>query len=405
MSFILRILGCGIRSAHLAACDDKTPVMLDRLARTPVHIWQRAWQFELSGMREEALSLYRAAACDDAVPHWALERLRALELITGNLVSSASVARRLADSQNMSDSCLLGAVLLHVHREDDAINLIQDIARQMVEPTPAEITQHDCGNKLERDIQDGAAALRTARYVRAQGYFEKAMYKIELALGTHITWHAALQKQARQAMQIQQVEQSIQSLAALTDTLLKYSARTRLAANLAHELRKKNLRDDLATWATGTHDIDLLLQAEYQRLSQLLNQHWNHAELRYRMGLLAHVTGRPDAAMRHWQSVLKIHPHHMPTVARIAALMISQQKNPADMIAHATHVTPNEIEQHYQLAMRAQNKVSFEQSLAALENGDFMASDGRANIAFSLSVMGLLDEEYCEWKNPVPQKA
>lgn len=403
MSMILHMLGCGIRSAADARNDCISFPGRQISPLQPQNIWDRAWQVELSGQPEKALPLYRAAACDAAAPRWALQRLRAIEMLTGHASSAIRIARRMTDSGNVLDSCILGGLLLQNGCYGDACIELQRVATQLLATSTSPDTH--AGSDIERCVQDGAIELRMGRYVRAQDFFEQATRKTELALNVYSAWHCALRRGAHSDAALHHIDSCVRSLGTLADALLRYSARTRLAANLAEELRKKQLRADLAPWATGMHDVEHLLQAEYQRLARILNVHWNHAELRYRMGLLARAIGRTDAAERHWRGVLAIHPHCVPAAARLSSLLLSQGRNADDVIDRAVILPRETLTSHYELAIKAQNAAEFDQSIVAMEKGAQRTYDPRGNVAFALGILGLLDEEHCEWKNMVPQEA
>lgn len=406
MSIIFHMLGCGVRGASTALAAYGATTDRRIAASSSLAIWDRAWQVELHDRPEKALPLYRAAACDSNNPRWSLQRLRALETVCGNEQRAIQVARHLADSDSAIDTYILGGILLHYGRHADAGDELKQASIRLLSPTTMpsdETTPSACD--IERCIQDGAIELRLGRYIRAQDYFEQATRKVELALGIYTAWHCATSQYQNHNDIKKYINSCIKSLATLSDALLKYSARTRLASNLAEELRKKQLRADLAPWATGTHDVELLLKAEYRRLSQILPEHWNHAELRYRMGLLARIIGCHDAAERHLRAVLSIHPHYAPAAARLCAILLNRGETAENVSAQTMLISHETLTQHYTLAIKSQHTAIFDQDVKDIEEKDRQKSDPRANIAFALGVLGLLDEEHCEWKNPAPQEA
>lgn len=401
MSMILHMLGCGIHGASASHRDERF-IPGRSFATHAENIWNHAWQVELRNEPERALPLYRAAVCDSAAPRWALQRLRALEMLAGHSSAAILIARKLVDSGTVTDSCILGGLLLQNGRYADAASELQRAAMFLLSPPTSESAMT---RDLDQCIQDGAVELRMGRYVRAQDHFEQAGRRAELALSVCATWHCALRRCQNHDSSMQHLHDCLQSLGTLTDSLLRYSARTRLASNLAIELRKKQLRADLAPWATGTHDVKLLLQAEYQRLSRVLAIHWNHAELRYRLGLLARAIGRPDAAERHLRGVLAVHPHYVPAAARLGSMLLTRGQSVDDLVDQTIVISLPTLKSHYALAMKSQNTAAFDQAILQMEQGGTNTSDPRANIAFALGMLGLLDEELCEWKNAVAQAA
>jgi len=123
------------------------------------------------------------------------------------------------------------------------------------------------------------------------------------------------------------------------------------------------------------------------------------------MGLLARAIEKPDAAERHWRAVLAVHPHHLATASRLAALMLSQKRSADALLEQAVMVSAETMQQQYQLALCSQSGASFDQAVGDLERGKQPSCDARANVAFALGLLGLLDHEHGQWKNLVMQDA
>ncbi len=195
-------------------------------------------------------------------------------------------------------------------------------------------------------------------------------------------------------------------LAKLGDLLLRMLARTHLAANVARGLRSRDLREDLAPWATTSHSVDQLLEGEYEPLRKNTAAHAGHAESNYRLGLVARALGHLDEAAAAFTKVLNVHPHHVLSAGLLAATLVQLGRGEAAMplLAVAFAVPAQTLERYHNLALASQDRAGFDRAVEHLCR-DVGAEGGRAvvkaNLAFALNEMSLLDDERAAWREPV----
>jgi tetratricopeptide (TPR) repeat protein len=258
---------------------------------------------------------------------------------------------------------------------------------------------------LEQLIESADDHLRRSRFVRATELCQSARGMVDTLLSANAGLAVAA---ARMTNTTACSAGAILPLAKLGDLLLRMLARTHLASNLADSLRERHLRHDLAPWATSAGSIENLLTAEFEQLTEAAAAHPNHAELQYRLGLVARTLGKLPAAAKAFTRVLALHPHHVPSAARLVATHIQLRQVDAifPLLAMAFAVPPNVLAQYAALAQAAQG-VAFDQvaeRMTALDGTE--TAEGRAtvkaNLAFALSELGLLDPTRAAWREMIP---
>ena len=212
------------------------------------------------------------------------------------------------------------------------------------------------------------------------------------------------------------------ALTNLGDLLLRMLARTHLASNVAAGLRERALRDDLATWATTGADVNELLRSECTLLLESTKQNPDHAEMHYRLGLVARTLGDRTTAQRAFTRVLQLHPHHVLSAARLAATLLQtdQPKAVMPLLAIAFTLPPQTLRNYQQLATTVSNSRTFDRAVDRLCH-DLTTSNAnntspnsaphrapanpttiRANLAFALAELGLLDDHHATWRELTP---
>jgi tetratricopeptide (TPR) repeat protein len=192
------------------------------------------------------------------------------------------------------------------------------------------------------------------------------------------------------------------ALVRLSDICLKMLARAELSRQLAGALRQRSLRGDLASWAASGKSVTDLLNKEYARLAKLSFRAPSHAETAYRLGLAARAAGRLKEAARAFDRVLAIHPHHMNSAVRLAATVseLSQDTDIKPTLRRALLVPPETMRLFANLSAAAAD-AQFDASAAIFGVASGDAATIRANLAFALSELGLLDDSRAPWRETV----
>jgi tetratricopeptide (TPR) repeat protein len=256
-------------------------------------------------------------------------------------------------------------------------------------------------DSLERLLDSACDLLFCNRCAAASGLLQTARGSIDVLLSAHAGVGIAA---ARLATPASSLLTPLVSLANLSDLLLRALARTRLVGNVALSLKKRSLRQDLAPWAASPRSIDNLLAAEHRQLETAVRLHPQHAELHYRLGLVARTRHMLPEAAAAFGRVLRLHPHHFPSATRLAATQLQLGESAAafPLLAVAFAVPPQILQQYAALA-RAAESPAFDQSagrFAQLADPD--PSAVKANLAFALGELGLLNPARSRWREAVP---
>ncbi|HVX85733.1 MAG TPA: hypothetical protein VH253_13205 [Phycisphaerae bacterium] len=253
------------------------------------------------------------------------------------------------------------------------------------------------GSMLENMIAAGEDALRRGNCGRAITLLSSARGLVDELLGAEAGLCVAEARIASH-MRAGRVERLV-PLARLGDTLLKAEARARLARSVG-ALKTANDRADVA-WAVGAGRVTALLEGEFDTLSHACRRLRGHAEVHLRLGLVARALGHADAAAWALGEVLAVHPHHVSTAARLGATLVERGADSArvlGILAVAFAVPADTIRRYAELADAARDP-AFDQRVERFAAG----SEGpvaRANLAFALAELGLLEGPRAAWREP-----
>ena len=323
-----------------------------------------------------------------------------LPLICAHLHLAAHDYRAAADSFSVGVARLNGT-------ENSCVSEFGPMSAHTEDPLPAPPppAREGATTRLERLIDSADVHLRQGRYVRAVEFFQQARTLLDTLLSAHAGMIVADARVA--GRETPESSKPLVALANLGDLLLRMLARTHLASNVAAGLRERSLRDDLAPWATTGSDVDGLLRSEFGFLLESTRQNPDHAETHYRLGLVARAIGDRKAAERAFARVVQLHPHHVLSAARLAAtlLQIDQPDAVMPLLATVFAVPSQTLRNHERLANTVSDRRSFDRAVARLchDLGDHPnVATVRANLAFALGEVGLLDEEHAAWRETVP---
>jgi tetratricopeptide (TPR) repeat protein len=324
---------------------------------------------------------------------------RAALAAAGGRFADALALRQQLDNASTTNTLILA----HLHLATRNFIAARDLFEQVL----------DLGvnDALEQQIEAADTHLRNGRYVRATNELQQGRTAIDTQLSAHAGLLLATTLPGS-SFSIQHSTFNIPSsplaaLARLGDLLLRMLARTHLAANVAQSLRDRNLREDLAPWATTNQSVDHLLQAEFDSLQRTCAAQPDHAENNYRLGLVARALHNLEVAAQAFTRVLHIHPHHTLAASRLAATLLELDRSEAAMplLASAYALPAETLAQYHQLAGAATDRRAFDRTVTTLcERFPFPTARAtlKANLAFALGEMGLLDEERATWTEPAP---
>jgi tetratricopeptide (TPR) repeat protein len=430
---VMRLLGRGLQDAAnsgAAPCAEPQDLIADRSIRAaaPDGYAAMGWLAEQSGDLHKALAVYELICQRGNAPTWVRQRLAAVAVAMGRTASALEAYESLAAEKpgEITNLLVLGHLLILAGRNAEACDVLGHAVGLIEGPegecmlhendalleclsvkseTPAGAEPHGV-DRVQMLTRRGLSQLARGRFVRANGLFEDAMNLVDTLLVTYGQWVLA-QANAEGGALPAHLAETLISLAQLSDVVLQYLARTKLAGNLADVLRERQLRHDLATWATGGQEVRKLLQVEITRLRELSMQYPNHADLQYRLALCSRATGDLEAAARAFGRTLAVEPHHANCAARLAATLL-QLKRPDEvlpLLRQSFGLARRDAERYYAVGVASTNAAKFDRAVQALARDlgvKFEQQNCKANLAMALGLMGIQDSQKDQWRNPQP---
>lgn len=243
---------------------------------------------------------------------------------------------------------------------------------------------------MERLVADAELLLTYGRYDAAIRATQQARAMIDLLLAA----------EAGMALAQGSMEGVFAALTRFSDLTLRLLSRAELSRQVAGSLRRRHLSDKLASWATSDKSVSDLLNREFKRLSQIAAQAPAHAEISYRLALVASALGRSKDAITSFERILALHPHHMNSAVRLASLLRGTARD-AECVAilSRAQLIPASTMKLFADLSTAAGETQFDAS-AALFSDATGGCTARANLAFALSELGMLDESRETWREP-----
>lgn len=324
------------------------------------------------------------------------QRAAAMALAHGDILTALAIYDQLITQSpaTESDVVIHASLLLRAQRREEAAFALQTMLYDAMHMSTKEPAMH-ATDTHDPVISHLEQLLDQAKRDLSSGLFVRALDRIETIMGRVETLIAA---QATLAVTEDNTESlaPLNTLVELSDILLRLQARGRLAASLADGLRKRDLRSDLALWATGSEHVRTLLTSELARISEAVAASPQQANLHYRLGLLCRATGDTDGAIAAFRRVLAIVPHYIPAAARLAACLhtAGQSEDALRLLGAAVHLPDATLRRYYDLAVAASDPAQFARAVAIMTGkaNPHEAANIRANLCFALSELALLDQ-------------
>ncbi len=161
--------------------------------------------------------------------------------------------------------------------------------------------------------------------------------------------------------------------------------------------------DAHASAPTDTRDNDLLLEA-IRRHKHALARSPNHADLHYRLGLLARQVGDYEEAIASFRHAIAINPNYSKALVKLAVCLkeCGAIDEAIELFQQALRLEPGYVDVHYQLGLLFAQRNRFELAVEEFEqaaegHGDQVAF--RANLALALQNVGMVDRAAAMWRS------
>lgn len=269
-----------------------------------------------------------------------------------------------------------------------------------------------CPDYLEANVKLATQHLRAGRYQEAARSFSFALEINDRLLGAYVgigvAQHLAGHKD--EALASLEMARNVEPNSTL---LFSEVARMHLKAAAGQQANRYLAIADIVSPGTGPdaeeavaaapRQMPDLLAQQIDRLQAAVRDNPNHADLRYRLGLLLRNRGRIEEAIAEFRQAVAINPTYMKALIKLGlALAENDQTDEAiAVLKQALEIEPNYVDLHYQLGLLFAKRQQFEIAVehheqavqACPQNAAF-----QANLALALQNMGLIDRANASWQ-------
>jgi len=186
--------------------------------------------------------------------------------------------------------------------------------------------------------------------------------------------------------------------------LITEMARLQLKSAVAQEFaRSFDLADDVPV-AEIALDNDDLLQTQLSRHGEQASIHPEHADVRYRYGVLLRSEGRLAEALDQFTVAVELNPTYVQAIIHkgITEQELGKGDEGIETLKGVLEVRPHYVDLHYRLGLLYTDRREFAEAVKHMEAASAGAKDNeqiRAGLALSLQNMGLMDRSAATWRS------
>lgn len=260
------------------------------------------------------------------------------------------------------------------------------------------------GDYLEAYVKLGTHHLLYGRWEQAAEAFHAAS---EISDGLMIAYvgigaahHAA--GNAEKAMEQYDLAGAVEPNGTL---LLSEMARLQLKAAAASEYTETFAVDgDASGLSEPQPDTGDLLEVQLDRHAAEVQKHGDHADVRYRYGVLLRAQGRGAEAMEQFAKAVELNPCYAQALVRLG---IQQQElgcpeEAMETFSRVLDIRPHFVDVHYRLGLLYTSRGEMEKAVKHMESAVAGSPENRqirASLALSLQNMGLHDRTVATWRS------
>ena len=413
---------------------------------------------EKLGRPEDAAEYYRDALSKDAAPVAARQRLAAIDVLTGRLDEAIEQYRVLRDMepQELVYRSALAHLYYRCRRYDEAVDEFETAIA--MEPENWALVNDEV-EALAADGQFAEAIERLCRLLDEQGPFadlhlrladlygrvgddESAMRNYSAALELQPDYLEAVVKAGAQHLtqgRWEQAAEAFHQAAELNDAMLECyvgmgvaqtamgdkaeamnsfdlaaaiepnstillaeMAKLQLRSAVSEEFTRSFCRQECAPGDVAAFNEQLLVH-QIERHAEAVRDEPEHADVRYRYGVLLRAAGQIPQAMEQFSQAARISPSFLKAWIKLG---ITQQEmglvdDAIETFQKAMDVRPDCVDVHYRLGLLYASRKEFDRAVRHMEAAAGETDDGRirASLALSLQNMGLMDRVAATWRS------
>lgn len=186
--------------------------------------------------------------------------------------------------------------------------------------------------------------------------------------------------------------------------LLAEMARMQLKAALADDFLRTFDGGGKAAPGEIAMDNEHLLSRQLERHEQAVGAQGEHADVRYRYGVLLRAEGRLSEALEQLAQAVRINPAYVQAIIKLGITQqeLGQIEEAVGTFKQALELAPQYVDLHYRLGLLYTDRRQFDLAVQEMEAAAAGAPDNqqvRASLALSLQNMGLMDRAAATWRS------
>ncbi len=256
---------------------------------------------------------------------------------------------------------------------------------------------------LEANVKLGTHHLICGRWDQAADAFHNAAELNDRAMLSYVGLGVAqaASGDVEQAMNSFDLAASIEPN---TSLLMTEMARLQLKAAVADEFLKS-----FETGHPGDHsdvslDNDDLLHMQIERHAAEVRRKPDHADVRYRYGVLLRAEDRTGEAMEQFRLATEINPSYVQALVKLGVCRqeLGQSDEAIETFKRVLDIESEYVDMHYRLGLLYTDRRQFDLAVKEMEAAAQGAPDNtqvRAALALSLQNMGLMDRAAATWRS------
>lgn len=256
---------------------------------------------------------------------------------------------------------------------------------------------------LEATVKLGTHHLISGRWDQAAEAFHQATELNDKAMLSYVGLGVSQMASGKRAEALSSFDLAA-SIEPNSTLLMSEMARLQLKAAVADEFLKSFEIHPDEPVSDISLDNDDLLQRQLDRHAAQIEKCPEHADLRYRYGVLLRAEDRAGEAMEQFAKAVEINPAYVQALIKLG---ITQQELGLEDEAIATfkrvlEIEPEYVDMHYRLGILYTDRNQFNKAIVHMEQAAEGASDNeqiRAGLALCLQNMGLMDRAAATWRS------
>jgi len=256
---------------------------------------------------------------------------------------------------------------------------------------------------LEATVKVGTMELHEQHYLEAAQWFNRAVQLNDRLLACYVSLAVAQHACGQIEPSAESLEMA-RSLEPNSTLLFSEVAGLQLKASMSPPTGRSAIAAGLdQARRRDAHDAAVLLDEQIRRHQHAVQRSENHAELRYRLGVLLRQKECFDEAIGQYRQAVAINPVYARANIKLGLALQERgvEQEAMETLQQSVRVGPEDMTLHYKLGLLFSQRAQFELAVEhfehkTTENGQHLAVHG--NLVLALQNMGLVDGAAATWQ-------